>query len=243
VRGGEGRALSGFTVDLEVYSGPYEWLLALVLQDEVEIFEIPLKELVDLYRSAHPAEGSPEALERDTDFVDSAASLVLLKSRTLAPAPEEDPEDGEEAPLSPEELAGRLAEYLKIQRAAGHLAERFEANRGYYPTAHEPVPRPGRLGIRPERLQAALKRLLSRYAEPETRHLGTITVTLQELAALIRSRLSVSGQPLSFEELTGEMDRLRAAVTFAAALSLASEGHVRLCQEEPLGPLTLEPVR
>lgn len=242
---GGGRSLSGFTVDLEVYSGPYEWLLALVLRNEVEIFEVPLKELVDLYRSAHPAPGagSPETLERDTDFVDSAASLVLLKSRTLVPAPEEEAEGGEEVPLSPEELAGRLAEYLKIQRAAGHLAERLEANRGYYPTAHEPVPRPGRLGIRPERLQAALKRLVSRHAEPETRHLGTITVTLQELAALIRSRLSGSGRALSFEELTRDMDRLRAAVTFAAALSLASEGHVRLSQEEPLGPLTLEPAQ
>ena len=37
------------------------------------------------------------------------------------------------------------------------------------------------------------------------------------------------------------MDRLRSAVTFAAALSLAHEGSMRLRQPEPLGPLTLEP--
>jgi segregation and condensation protein A len=33
-----GRALSDFTVELDVYSGPYEWLLALILNDELEIF-------------------------------------------------------------------------------------------------------------------------------------------------------------------------------------------------------------
>jgi chromatin segregation and condensation protein Rec8/ScpA/Scc1 (kleisin family) len=37
------------------------------------------------------------------------------------------------------------------------------------------------------------------------------------------------------------MDRLNKAVAFAAALSLAQEGRLRLSQAEPLGPLTLEP--
>jgi len=37
------------------------------------------------------------------------------------------------------------------------------------------------------------------------------------------------------------MNRLHSAVAFAAALSLAQEGHLRLSQSEPLGPLTLEP--
>jgi segregation and condensation protein A len=37
------------------------------------------------------------------------------------------------------------------------------------------------------------------------------------------------------------MDRLRSAVAFAAALSLASEGRIHLSQPEPFGPLTLEP--
>lgn len=71
-------------------------------------------------------------------------------------------------------------------------------------------------------------------------HLGPITVTVQELAALIQA--SLSRGPVSYEELTRGMDRLRSAVTFAAALSLAHEGSLRLRQPEPLGPLTLEPL-
>jgi segregation and condensation protein A len=232
------RSLSEFTVELEVYSGPYEWLLALILKDELEIFEVPLRELVGLYLQARDPK-APNALERDTDFVGSAAALILLKSRTLSPILEADAEDGEEEPISPKELAERLTEYLKIRRGAGALSARFAANAGHHPSAHALPPRPGRLRIDAERLLGTARRVHSRRLEPPVSHLGPITLTLQELASVIRSAL-VRG-PVSYEELVREMDRLRSAVTFAAALSLAQEGHLRLSQAEPMGPLTLEP--
>ena len=229
------RSLSDFTVELDVYSGPYEWLLALVLQDELEIFEVPLRELVGLYLEARDPE-SPNALERDTDFAGSAAALILLKSRTLSPILEADGED-EEQILAPDQLAERLTEYLKIRRGAEALRERFVANAGHYPSAHAVPPRPGRLRIERERLLEAGRRTFSRLAEPPVEHLGPITITLQELASVIRAALTRG--PVSFEELVSDMDRLRKAVAFAAALSLAQEGRLRLSQTEPLGPLTL----
>ena len=232
-----GRSLSDFTVELDVYSGPYEWLLALILKDELEIFEVPLRELVALYMKARDPE-SPQALERDTDFAGSAAALILLKSRTLSPILEPGGEEEEEA-LSPEQLAERLTEYLKIRRSAEALRERIASNAGHYPSAHAVPPRPGRLRIEPERLAEAARRAFSRLLEPPIGHLGPITVTLQELAAVIHQAL-IRG-PISYEELVRDMDRLKRAVAFAAALSLAQEGHLRLSQAAPLGPLTLEP--
>jgi segregation and condensation protein A len=233
-----GRSLSDFTVELDVYSGPYEWLLALILKEELEIFEVPLRELVDLYLNARNPE-APNALERDTDFAGSAAALILLKSRTLSPILESEAE-GDEETISPEQLAERLTEYLKIRRGAQALRERFAANMGHHPTAHALPPRPGRLRLRPGLLSEAARRVFSRRLEPPVEHLGPITVTLQELASVIHAAL-VRG-PVSYEELVRDMDRLNTAVAFAAALSLAQEGSLRLTQAEPLGPLTLEPV-
>ena len=233
-----GRALSDFTVELDVYSGPYEWLLALVLEDELEIFEIPLRELVGLYLEARNPE-APNALERDTDFAGSAAALILLKSRTLSPILEADAAGDEEEIISPKQLADRLTEYLKVRRGAEALRDRFAAGASHHPSAHALSPRPGRLRINLERLSEAAHRVFSRHLEPPVGHLGPITVTLQELAFVIRAAL-VSG-PVSYEALVRDMDRLRSAVAFAAALSLAHEGHLRLSQVEPLGPLTLEP--
>jgi segregation and condensation protein A len=233
-----GRSLSDFTVELDVYSGPYEWLLALILKDELEIFEIPLRELVASYlldRRPDAANG----LERDTDFAGSAAALVLLKSRTLAPAIDADPEGVEDEILSPDELAERLTEYLKIRRAADHLKDRFASNAGHYASAHTIPPRPGSLHIDPNRLSLAARRTFSRILEPPVSHLGPITVTLQQLAGIICAALAKG--PISYENLTSDMDRMNKAVTFAAALSLAQEGSLVLVQAEPLGPLILEP--
>ena len=233
-----GRSLSGFTVELDVYSGPYEWLLALILKDELEIFEVPLRELVDLYLSSRDREVA-NSLERDTDFAGSAAALVLLKSSTLSPAVEPEADGVEDESLSPKELAERLSEYLKIRRGAEHLRERFAANAGQHPSAHTLPPRRGRLCIKPDRVSLAAHRAFSRLLEPPTRHLGPITVTLQELAHLISVALTCG--PVSYEVLTRDMDRLNRAVAFAAALSLAQEGRLTLSQPEPLGPLTLAP--
>ncbi len=237
------RSLASFTIELDVYSGPYEGLLALILKDEVEIFEIPLRELVSLYRNANPPAPSgetPGALERDTAFVDSATSLILLKGRALAPySTEAEGEDGVDTGPSPEDLEERLVTYLKIKRGAEALRERISRNNAYYPSAHALRPRPRHLRLNADRLAMAARRAFLRTAEPATGHLGTVTVTVAELAALIRSSL-VHG-PVSFEELVREMDRLRSAVAFAAALSLAAQGRLTLAQSEPFGPLTLEP--
>lgn len=232
-----GRSLADFTVELDVYSGPYEWLLALILKDELEIFEVPLRELVELYLDSHRPEKGADSLDRDTDFVSSATSLVLLKSRTLSPLFDAEP-DAEEEALTPAELADKLTSYLKIRRGAEALRERLAANAGYYPTAQTVPPRPVRLKIRADRLEAAARRALSRLMEPPVQHLGPITVTVQDLADVIRTSL-IRGS-ISFEILVKDMDRLHSAVAFAAALSLAHEGRLRLLQTEPLGPLTLE---
>jgi segregation and condensation protein A len=237
-----GRSLADFTVELDVYSGPYEWLLALILKDELEIFEVPLRELVTLYRNANPP-GTPgevfSALERDTNFVDSATSLVLLKGRALTPAPDAEGEEADEGSFSLQDLEERLLTYLKIRRGAEALGKRFAENTGFYPSGHALSPRRGNLRVHPDRILTAVRRALSRTAEPDVRHLGPITVTIEELVALIRA--SLTREPLSFEDLIRGMDRLHSAVAFAAALSLASEGRLILSQPEPLGPLTLEP--
>ena len=240
----KGHTLAAFTVELDVYSGPYEGLLALILKDELEIFEVPLRELVALYRSAYSPHGQPEeasgTLERDTDFVDSATSLVLLKGRALDPGLRAEKEEDVEE-LSPQDLEERLVTYLKVRRGAEALMQRFAENAGFYPSGHTLRPRPGHLRLSDEKLAAAARRAFLRAAEPEIEHLGPITVTIQELAALIRTSLTHGA--LSFEDLVRDMDRLRSAVAFAATLSLAAEGRLALSQPEPFGPLTLEPPR
>jgi segregation and condensation protein A len=197
-----------------------------------------LRELVESYLLARQPDAA-NGLERDTDFAGSAAALILLKSRTLSPAIDADTEGIEDEPLSAEELAERLTVYLKIRRVAEHLEDRLALNAGHYVSGHTIPPRQGHLGIKPDRVSLAARQAFSRLIEPPVRHLGPITVTLQQLAGIIRT--AIAGGPISYESLTSDMDRMNRAVAFAAALSLAQEGSLTLTQAEPLGPLTLEP--
>jgi segregation and condensation protein A len=233
------RPLSDFNVEIEVYSGPYEWLLALILHHEIDVFEVSLRDLVSLYlRDRTSKEG---ALERDAEFAGSAASLVLLKSSSLFPALEEPAGDPEEE-VSPEDLAQRLSSYLRVKRGAEYIRGRFERGERYYLTGHGLEPRKGRLRIDRKRLELAARRVFSRLEEPSLVHIDRITLSLRDLVSLIRGALAKGGgEPVSYEELVRGMDRVGRALAFAAAVSLASEGEVRLLQEEPFGPLRVLP--
>ena len=197
----KGRSLSDFTVELDVYSGPYEWLLALILKDELEIFEVPLRELVESYFGSRDPGGREAAWNATRTSPARPRPSILLKSRTLSPALDAEAEGDEDEPLSPEELAERLTEYLKIRRAAERSARDLRLERWPLPV------RPLRT---PETRPAAHQ---SPTASPSPRgrrsrglssrpvgHLGPITVTLQELAGMIRAALA-SG-PISYESLT-----------------------------------------
>lgn len=223
-----------FDVELDIYTGPYDLLLSLILKQELEVFEISLAHLVQLYCNSYQSAD----LERDTDFADSATSLVLLKSRGLFPGLSTESHLSE-TPINREDLATRLVTYLKIQRAADNLSLRLKDNARSYASANTLPPSPGRLRLSKKKLMRSARRIFSQPAEPDVSHLGEVSVTVQELATMIKDRLMRG--PISFEELIAGMDRLHAAVTFAAALSLSSEGRITLRQAEPLGSLILDP--
>jgi segregation and condensation protein A len=181
-----GRSLADFTVELDVYSGPYEWLLALILKDELEIFEVPLRELVGLYAGSRDPEAE-NALDRDTDFAGSAAALILLKSRTLSPALEPEPTARKPRPPprswpSACRSTSRSGAPPKTCGPASPAPRALPFGPHRAPEARPParVERPG---------DAGGQAVFSRLVEPPVRHLGPITVTLQELAGMIRTGL------------------------------------------------------
>src|ERR1700748_3389634 len=125
-------------LDLEVFAGPFDLLLAVVLREEVSLLELQLGEVVVAYVEHLESEGELE-LEVATEFLVLIAALLELKSRLLLPGPEEGlrgvgSEEGREerAPEEAvEELLARMLESRRYSRAAEELAARFEAERGY----------------------------------------------------------------------------------------------------------------
>src|SRR3954454_7350226 len=98
-------------LDLDVFAGPFDLLMTVVLREEIALAEVELGEIVLAYLERVEEQGDLD-LEAATAFLLLIASLLDLKSRLLLPAAEDD-----EPPLEPEEAAEELlARMLEYRR-------------------------------------------------------------------------------------------------------------------------------
>ena len=119
-----------YTVQLSNFEGPLDLLLHLIRRAEVDIHDIPIAQITESYLSAIVGLHTDEELDIDFagEFLVMAATLVELKSRTLAPKPiDEEDEEGlaqEESADPRYELVAQLLAYQRFRSAAGHLQDR-----------------------------------------------------------------------------------------------------------------------
>ena len=73
-----------YEVETPVFTGPFDLLLHLILQDEVDLYEVSLGEIIDAYlQEIQRMEDVNLAVA--TEFLLIAATLIELKSRRLLP--------------------------------------------------------------------------------------------------------------------------------------------------------------
>src|ERR671916_1600473 len=127
-------------LDLDVFAGPFDLLLALVLREELDLLEVELAEIVLAYLDLLEARDELD-LEAATEFLVLIAALFELKSRLMLPG-EEIEELDELAPAeAAEELLERMLAYARFRGAGGFLAARREAEQAVlYPSAPLPPP-------------------------------------------------------------------------------------------------------
>jgi segregation and condensation protein A len=229
-------------LDLDVFAGPFDLLLTLILREEVDLREVDLAEIVISYIDHLEQRGELD-LEAATEFLVLIAALLELKSRLLLPGADEELEE-----LAPEEaveeLLARLLEYRRYRDAAAMLAGRFEAERGYLYRAAPLPPELRRVALDaataaydPERLGAALGDLLAGPPEVDTSHIRP-TVSLEKRLRSLRQALAGRAS-IDFDEQFGGEDRLTQAVTLFALLELYRKGEVTWRQSEPFGPIEI----
>lgn len=109
-------------IKLPTFEGPLDLLLHLIRKNELNIYEVKLSTLTASYLSYLEF---MQAVNLDIagEFLEIAATLILLKSRQLLPRPEVIDDEDEE--LDPEEqLRQRLIEYQRYKNAAFDLSSR-----------------------------------------------------------------------------------------------------------------------
>jgi segregation and condensation protein A len=238
-------SLATLDLDLEVFNGPFDLLLTLVLREEIDLLEVDLAEVVLAYVE-HLERAGELDLEAATEFLVLIAALLELKSRLMLPQEDEEGLDLEPKEAA-EELLARMLEYHRYRGAAQHLRDRLEAEHGYrYRSAPLP-PELRRVSLEaaeaaydPQRLAQAIGDLLTIPPPLDLRHVRRPPVSVEQRLSHLRDLLR-RGSSFSFDDAVKGSDRLTEAVTLFALLELYKAGEARWEQEVPFGPITVVP--
>jgi segregation and condensation protein A len=176
-------------------------------------------------------------LESATEFLVTAATLLLLKARSLLPGDEE-PEEMEETEAAREQLLERLLAYRKYQEAAGWLGDAYAEHGWYSPSLKELYVEYSSLYPDPfarvssDELGPALVELLLLKTEErvDTTFIAPIRVSVSEQVERVREVLSAEGKT-TFTLLTAKCEtKIELIAMFLAVLELFKRGELTFSQ-------------
>lgn len=241
---------NAFTVKTSVYEGPLDLLLDLIEKRKLLINDISLAAVTDEYIARINAM-SEMPVGETAEFVTLAATLLLIKSRSLLPTLIISDEESKDI----KELEYRLAVYQLLKDSAQTLGK-ATAN----PYLHEgnmPEPEPIFIfdnSISPVSLRTAAQSLIDGF--PQALALPKVAVkkilSLEEMIEQLARRIS-SAFELSFREFSGlnrkptekegrDIQEMKhtVIVSFLALLELVKQGIINAQQYEHFGDITLQ---
>jgi len=238
-------SLATLELDLDVFTGPFDLLLTLVLREEVDLLELQLAEVVLAYLDHLQARGELD-LETATEFIVLVAALLELKSRLMLIGEEEEELLDIEPEQAAEELLARMLDARRYRAAAAHLGELLAREHGVRFRA-APLPASLRRTIvspadgsqDPGLLGEAIGRLLLLPPVINLDHVVVPRVAVAERLDVLRDLLRRGA--FSFEEAVRGADRMTVAVTLFALLELYKRGEAEWEQQENFGAIAIQP--
>jgi len=238
----------GFTVALSNFEGPFDLLLSLIAKQQVDITEIALSAVTDEFLSYLHGIDTAEGLDRASEFLVVAATLLDLKIAGLLPQGElVDAEDA--AMLEARDLLfARLLQYRAFKQVSAWFAERIDAETGRHvravPLEEEFRAKKPELvwTLSPEDFAALAAFALAPREIPTVGldHLHAPLISIREQAAYIVGVLR-ERTTATFRELIADADEKGVIVArFIAVLELYRHAAIAFEQPEPLGELTLQ---
>ncbi|MGN0585552.1 MAG: segregation and condensation protein A [Ruminococcus sp.] len=106
---------------LEVFEGPMELLLSLITKHQLNIYDIEISSLLEQYL-IYLEQARDHDLELAGEFLEMAARLILIKTASLLPKPNE-------AEKEKETLQGALIEYALCKQAAEAMKKRYAGDK------------------------------------------------------------------------------------------------------------------
>ncbi len=228
---------AGYNVKTDIYEGPFEVLLDLIESRKLLVNELSLAQITEDF-IGHVRAQKLFPVEQTAHFVQVAATLLLIKSKSLIPdltLTEEETEDVED-------LKRRLAAYEKVREAARELSRIYGETVLFGAGMRTPdvVFAPSK-DMTKEGLAEALARVLAAREEVEALPEARVKplVTIEEMMDRLSTRVQ-KAMKLSFKEFAGgAKERVEVIVSFLALLELVKQGAVAAEQFEQHGDIQI----
>lgn len=251
----EESATSGFRVNLEVYSGPFDALLGMIANNKLELTEVSLSSITEEFLTYVRGLDFTKNMDEASAFLDIASILVEAKSVAILPGGEDNQYDEQslEALRERDLLFARLLQYRAYKQAAGDFRARIAANAGRFP--HPAAMDEGIAAMLPELVWTLTPLELAQLAaqvianapasEVSIHQLHVPLVDLRAQSLVVRDRLiaaleSKGDQSMSFSELTRDCtSRIEVVARFMAVLVFFKQGVLQYQQDGPFAELHL----
>lgn len=127
------------TFALENFEGPIDFLLYLIQKDEMDIYEVPIQDLIQQFINKLQ-EWNEKHLDRGAEFIGTAAYLVWLKSKMLLPKHEEENKEELEQEEDPRfEIIHHLIDYCRFKQLSKDLIVRQDQEQAIFYRGTPPV--------------------------------------------------------------------------------------------------------
>ena len=251
----EESATSGFRVNLEVYSGPFDALLGMIANNRLELTEVSLSSITEEFLTYVRGLDFTKNMDEASAFLDIASILVEAKSVAILPGGEDSQHDEQSLEVLRERdlLFARLLQYRAYKQAAGDFRARIAANSGRFP--HPAAMDEGVAAMLPELVWTLTPLELARLtaqvianapaSEVSIHQLHVPLVDLRAQSLVVRDRLiaaleSKGDQSMSFSELTRDCtSRIEVVARFMAVLVFFKQGVLQYQQDGPFAELHL----
>ena len=226
---------AAFVVDLQAFSGPLDLLLALIRDEQVDIYDIPIARIAEQFLARIHHLGLNEA----ADYLEMAARLLRIKAQLLLPR-----NDGDDAWEDPRaELVRRLLEYQQMREIVGRLEMRAEERRGRFARAYLPQQPAGAalppLALSLGELLTAVDRILRVVKQPLVHDVVPRALDVPGAIATVRAVLALRAS-FHLSDLLGRgAEPWEVLSTFLALLEMAKLGECRLEQLTPFAALEI----
>jgi segregation and condensation protein A len=242
--------VAGFSLHLSNFDGPFDLLLQLISKHKMDITEIALGAVTDefiAYIKQLENADSGWDLDKTTEFLVVAATLLDLKAAKLLPSGQVDDEADLALLEARDLLFARLLQYRAFKEIASIFTERIDREEKSFARLVALEPHLAQLlpevliGVGAQRFAAIANRVLTPKTSPifSIDHLHQPTVSVAEQASKIVEQLRRTGR-MTFRGLTADAENTLVVIArFLALLELYKEGVLRFEQMISLGELQI----